>query len=471
MNWNRREILKAGGLTAVALGLNVFSPLAFQRRILAAPELSKKKLVFIFQRGGNDGVNTVIPRGDPQYNTTNRPTLYIDEADALDLGNGFAQLHPYLQPMMDIYNSSSLTGVAGPGNLAVLQRVGYASQSQSHFDSQQYWENGVPGQPYLEEGMLYRQVAKTLNPTQNHFVAASLSSSQLVALKGPLPLPTLSNPAAFKFAGSSAKVSKFLGSLPSAPQGVDGKGLLGFYGGARDFPAKPYRSTVYDTGVVLADAINIVQDAVAQGGYTPENGAVYPNGGFGDKLRNVAMLLKRTPVQILGVNVGGYDTHTNQGAVGGYHSSLLQELAHGLQRALQGPAVAVGRSRHRHDDGVRPHFGRERQLRHRPCLRVRRLRRRRARQGRRVQLRLHNLGGRRSLQPERPLRPTPNRLSRGVRRDLHQALRRLARAAERGDPGLLHGRGGQPRRLPVSGIPGIEILHGTRWDAAARSLA
>jgi len=330
MNWNRREILKAGGMTAVALGLNVFSPLAFQRRILAAPELSKKKLVFIFQRGGNDGVNTVIPRGDPQYNTTNRPTLYIDEADALDLGNGFAQLHPYLQPMMDIYNSSSLTGVAGPGNLAVLQRVGYASQSQSHFDSQQYWENGVPGQPYLEEGMLYRQVAKTLNPTQNHFVAASLSSSQLVALKGPLPLPTLSNPAAFKFAGSTAKVSKFLGTLPSAPQGVDGKGLLGFYGGARDFPAKPYRSTVYDTGVVLADAINIVQEAVAQGGYTPENGAVYPNGGFGDKLRNVAMLLKRTPVQILGVNVGGYDTHTNQGAVGGYHSSLLQELAQGF---------------------------------------------------------------------------------------------------------------------------------------------
>lgn len=331
MIWNRRDFLKAGGLTGFALGMNAFSPAILQRRIAAAPDLSKKKLIFLFQRGGSDGVNTLIPRGDPEYSAENRPTLFIDEADALDLGNGFAQLHPSMQPMMEIYNSAALTGVAGPGNLAVLHRVGYAGQSQSHFDSQQYWENGIPGQPTFEEGMLYRQVVKTLDPETNHFVAASLSSSQMVALKGPVPLPTLQNPANFKFAGSTAKVRKFLGSLPTSPLGTDGTGLLGFYGGPRDFLSKPYRDVVYNTGVVLADAINTVQTAVAQGPYTPANGAVYPNGEFGTKLMNVAMLLKRTPVQVLGANIGGWDTHTNQGGVGGYQGGLLGQVAQGFQ--------------------------------------------------------------------------------------------------------------------------------------------
>ena len=73
----RRDFLKAGGATALALGLNAFSPMIFKRRILAGQANPDKKLIFIFQRGGNDGVNTVIPYGDPEYNDTNRPTHAI----------------------------------------------------------------------------------------------------------------------------------------------------------------------------------------------------------------------------------------------------------------------------------------------------------------------------------------------------------------------------------------------------------
>ena len=321
MNWNRRDFLKAGGLTTLALTLNAFSPALFRRRLLAGPAVGQKKLIFVFQRGGNDGVNTVIPRGDPQYNITNRPTLFIDDQDALDL-NGFAQLHPSMQPLMELYASQ---------NLAVIHRVGYSGQSQSHFDSQQYWENGTTNQPYYEEGMFYRQVERTMDPVNNHFVAASLSSNQMVALKGPLPVPTISNPATFTFAGTPAKVQKFLGQLPTAPVGPDGKGMLGFYGGPRDFSSKPYRDLVYGTGLVLADAVQIVQDAVGQGPHVPANGAVYPNNGFGTRLQQVAMLMKRTPVRILGVNIGGWDTHTNQGGLNGYHGNLLGDLALGIQ--------------------------------------------------------------------------------------------------------------------------------------------
>jgi uncharacterized protein (DUF1501 family) len=124
---------------------------------------SDKKLIFIFQNGGNDGINTIIPTGDPDYNTNTRPTLYIPQNAAIDSGNGFAQLHPKLQPMMEIFNKTTLNGQAGPGNLAILHRIGYSSQSQSHFDSEQYWQNGVPGDSKLEEGFFYRHLAKTVD--------------------------------------------------------------------------------------------------------------------------------------------------------------------------------------------------------------------------------------------------------------------------------------------------------------------
>jgi uncharacterized protein (DUF1501 family) len=325
MNLNRRDFMKASALAAMATGISAWCPSPLRQRIQAGQAIGgSKKLVFIFQRGGNDGLNTVVPRGDPEYNATNRPTLFIPDAAGIDLGNGFAQLHPMMSSMMEIYNSQALTGVDGPGNLALLHRIGYSGMTQSHFDGQQYWENGLPGQPYNEEGIFYRKVARSL--TENRFPAAAISGGQMVAFKGSeVAIPTIRNPAAYNFTGALPKVRKLTGSRPTTPLGTDGKGLLGVLGGARDQAAKPYRDLVYGTGLSLADSIQIVQQAVAQGAYTPENGADY-DGDLGDKLMQVAMLLKRTPVQILGVNIGGWDTHTNQ-TIYGAHGNLLEEVA------------------------------------------------------------------------------------------------------------------------------------------------
>ena len=77
MHWNRRDFLRAGGLTAFGLGLNLTAPALLRRSLLAASPGDDTKLIFIFQRGGNDAVNTVIPYGDSEYNTINRPTLFI----------------------------------------------------------------------------------------------------------------------------------------------------------------------------------------------------------------------------------------------------------------------------------------------------------------------------------------------------------------------------------------------------------
>ncbi len=330
MMLRRRDFLRAGGLAAVGCGLNLFSPAVLRRKLLAnSPD--EARLVFIFQRGGNDGVNTVIPYGDPEYNATSRPTLFIPRAETIDLGNDFAGLHPRMAAMMELYNHPDLNGVSGPGHLAVIHRVGYPGQSQSHFDSQQYWETGRPGDSAFDEGMLYRQVALTMYPTENRLTAAAISGSQMTAFKGPLPIPTINDPAGFTFSGSSSKVRKFLGQFPSTAGGADGKGFIGAYAGPTDFPGKPYRDLVYGTGLALADAINIVQEAVTQGPYVPSGAAIYPQGSFGEKLMHAAMLLKRTPVRVLGLNFGGWDTHTNQGQINGYHGDQLARLAQGFQ--------------------------------------------------------------------------------------------------------------------------------------------
>jgi len=333
MELTRRGFLKRSGLlTWGAISANLFTPVLFNRNLYAGTESNNKRLIFIFQRGGNDGLNTVIPRGDAEYNDVNRPTLFIPQNLAIDSGNGFAQFHPSLQPMMELYNHTSLNGQSGPGNLAVIHRVGYSGQSRSHFDSEFYWETGMPGNDTLAEGVFYRHLDRRLNLSDpaNPLVAAALSSSQVTALKGAKPIPNFTRASTFNLSGGASAASRFLGAVPGSDGSVEGKGLLGIYGGAHDVTGKLYRALVHDTGKSLGATIATLQAASATP-YTPENGAVYPNNDLGRKLSEAAMLLKRTGVRVLGLNVGGWDTHTGQGQLAGQHPNLLGTVAGSFQ--------------------------------------------------------------------------------------------------------------------------------------------
>lgn len=317
MDLNRRDFLKTGsGMTAMSLGLlGGLCPPFLQRRALAGL-LGTKKLLFIFQRGGMDGINAVIPRGDSDYNTTTRPTLYIPSGSGIDLGNGFAQLNPQLSRMMDVFNA---------GDLAVIHRVGYEGQSRSHFDSQQYWENGTRDRN-LEVGIFNRHLTTSPAVETDGFSAAALSSGLPVALRGPRAIPNFNDPRRYRFRGTTSEMNKFLGQ--SATTG-EGRGLLGFYDGTQDFPGKSYRNEVYGAGVVLTDTMAVLAESnVNQNTYVPENGADYGTSSFMTKVRLAAQLFKETPVQILGCNIGGWDTHTNQS---NNLNGLLYEVAHAYE--------------------------------------------------------------------------------------------------------------------------------------------
>ena len=125
--------------------------------------------------------------------------------------------------------------------------------------------------------------------------------------------------------GSSARIDKFLGRRPD---GGIGSGFLGAYAGPQDEPGKPYRIELYRTGTLAAETVRILREAnINPTFYQPVNGAQYPGNEFGTRLKICAQLLKETPVQILGVNLNGWDNHAEQEK---HIETLMRDLAGGI---------------------------------------------------------------------------------------------------------------------------------------------
>src|SRR6266705_6167734 len=157
---SRRSFLDRSMKLGLGVALSTLAdiPLVMKRALAEGSiGLNGKKLLFIFLRGANDALNSVIPILDSAYNVTNRPNIMIP-ADTLDysvpgacfdptefldvagtarspadptfayakavgLGNGFAALHPSLKFLAPVYNA---------GDLALVHRVAYPKQSRSH---------------------------------------------------------------------------------------------------------------------------------------------------------------------------------------------------------------------------------------------------------------------------------------------------------------------------------------------------
>jgi uncharacterized protein (DUF1501 family) len=124
----RREALQLLGGSAAFLGL---SGLAF-----AAPSTGERRLVFMFLRGGMDGLSAVPPYGDPQY-VARRGSLAVpapgQSGGALDLDGHFG-LNPYLVEMHRLFAAREL---------AVLHAIASPYRERSHFDAQNLVENGT----------------------------------------------------------------------------------------------------------------------------------------------------------------------------------------------------------------------------------------------------------------------------------------------------------------------------------------
>src|SRR5262245_23251665 len=196
---SRRSFLRGCGLTLTGFGLASVFPSPLIQHALAATGATNKRLLFIFLRGGNDGINAVIPHGDSDYNATKRPTLYVPFSARYDL-NGFASLHPSLGNLLEPFAS---------GDLAIVHRVGYANNSRSHFDGQRIWENGNPAQPRLFEGWLYRYVQENALALGADIPVLTVQSTPPTLLRGDEKFVNIANPDSFAYGISEPQRSKY----------------------------------------------------------------------------------------------------------------------------------------------------------------------------------------------------------------------------------------------------------------------
>ena len=119
----RRDFLKTAGAGALL-------PLAGDMAFAATPASGYDRVLVLLElKGGNDGLNTVVPYADAEYYAL-RPRIAVprDQVLQLDARTG---LHPSLQPLMPLWQNREL---------AVVQSVGYPGANLSHFRSIEIWD-------------------------------------------------------------------------------------------------------------------------------------------------------------------------------------------------------------------------------------------------------------------------------------------------------------------------------------------
>jgi uncharacterized protein (DUF1501 family) len=299
--FNRRFFLHKGALavagTAALPGFLVRSVLA---ETGTAPN---RRLVVIFQRGAADGLNVVVPYREKNYYAM-RPSIAIPQNQVIDL-DGFFGLHPALSTFKPLYDA---------GNLAIVHAAGSPDMSRSHFDAQDFMESGTPGLKSTEDGWLNRALqAEDLvrRRDQSAFRALALGPDVPRTLAGKVPAIALNNINNFSVAGR--------GPAPSPAASA----FEAMYGESGDHIFHAAGETTFDAVKMLRTA-NPAQ-------YQPLAGADYPNSEFGNRMKQVAQLLKSSlGVEAAFTDIGGWDTHQNQGGVDGQLSNRLRDFSQSI---------------------------------------------------------------------------------------------------------------------------------------------
>lgn len=99
---------------------------------------NNKKVVWVFLRGALDGMHTVLPTGDPNFETLRGPLLANIKDRLLPLKNGFS-LHPQLPFLHSLYQQQEMSAVVAVAN---------AYRERSHFDAQDQMESGLDQTSY-----------------------------------------------------------------------------------------------------------------------------------------------------------------------------------------------------------------------------------------------------------------------------------------------------------------------------------
>lgn len=250
-------------------------------------------LILIELKGGNDGLNTLIPYADAEYRRL-RPCLAIAREQIVQLTES-AGLHPALAGLKPLWDG---------GELAWVQGLGYPEPNLSHFRSIEIWDSASDSQEYLADGWLARQFKQLPPPASFAAEGVSVATDDLGPLSGARAI-SLSDPAQFvnrarlvsestaTANGALAHILKVGGDIRTAAEGLNSRA---------EFKVE------------------------------------FPRHRFGQSCQTVARVAAGRNVAVLRISHGGFDTHANQL---NSHERLLRELSEGLT-ALRAALIEQG---------------------------------------------------------------------------------------------------------------------------------
>jgi len=321
---NRRVFMKSGAMALATMGLNP----TFLRRTVFAQDLLKgaalngnargKVLIVLFQRGAADALNVVVPHGEKAYYQM-RPAIAIPRPvsgaaqTAIDL-DGFFGLHPALSPFKKLWDD---------GILATVHAVGSPSNTRSHFDAQDYMESGTPDNKGTRDGWL------------NRYLAVKGTCDECKLHDG-----TSAEKSPFRAVAMTPQTPRILeGGAPSVAMNSLDEFTIRTNGTQADRIEALYRTgnadVVHAAGGEMFEAMKMLKAANPQQ-YNPQNNADYPRSPFGQHLRQIAQLIKAdVGLEIAFADVGGWDTHVNQGGATGQLANRLDDFAKSIGALVQ----------------------------------------------------------------------------------------------------------------------------------------
>jgi uncharacterized protein (DUF1501 family) len=301
MGISRRVFMRSGLLGLVSYGLD---PFFLDRVVYAARNGGSaargRTLVCLFQRGAVDGLSMIPPHGDERY-YRDRPRIAIPRRSVIDLDGQFG-LHPALAPLKPFWDG---------GSLAVVHAVGSPDATRSHFDAQDYMESGTPGLKSTPDGWANRYCQNATEHVATPFRAVAFGPQLPRLLAGSAPSLAIDDLRTFGMRGQAPARDKLTRAFESLYQGA-ATGLLASSAGES------------------FEAIRMLKEA-DPGARQPEHGARYPNGRLGESLRQIAQLIKADlGLEVAFADMGGWDTHVNQGSEQGQLAARLTELGGAL---------------------------------------------------------------------------------------------------------------------------------------------
>ncbi len=290
----RRLFVKSSAMAMLSMG---FAP-SFLARTAEAAGQSRRLLIAIFQRGAADGLNIVIPHGEPDYYRL-RPSIAIarpgtGDQSALDLDGHFG-LHPALAPLTPYWNNKSL---------AIVHACGSPDVTRSHFDAQDYMESATPGVKSTRDGWLNRYLGAT-DGARNPLRGVALAKQMPRSMQGPTPTLAIGSVDAFAVRGGTAQ------SFEAA------------YLKAAD-------SVLAQSSSEAFDAMRTLQRATSQRPAAAST-ADYPRSAFGQALQQIATIAKAdVGLEVAFAESTNWDHHVNEGGAAGLLATRVDDLARGI---------------------------------------------------------------------------------------------------------------------------------------------